>query len=363
MKRLALTFTPVFVLSCIILAQTVTENPETPLNKKAGRTLKLAEELRITDEPGVFYFRYPSDLKMKEDGHIFIADPYGHNFLKFSPTGEFLKNLYKKGEGPGELQDYFYYSFAPDSLYIYDPVKRKIIVIDYKGKLLSEFKPERETYSDFLGIYKKRLIFTKSVYPPHDDRKTSRFYDIETKIIQLSKDGKTSQEKYTFSNQIFLIASSLGGGAMSWDPFDTVLDEKTGYLYISCTRDYMIHMLDLNKGEVIRSFSRKYERVRYEMSERENNFTKKYDAPKKKYEQDIERLHLYKGLLWVETSTKDEKRRVMIDVFNDKGQFLDNFYLACDGSLMSIQNNFIFVSKSDEEGNFVIKKCVIEDEN
>jgi hypothetical protein len=150
---------------------------------------------------------------------------------------------------------------------------------------------------------------------------------------------------------------------MSWDPFDMVLDEKTGYLYVSCARDYMIHVLDLNKGEVIRSFNRKYEKVCYEMSESEKDFTKKFNAPKKKYEEDIERLHLYKGLLWVETSTKDEKQGIMIDVFNDEGQFLDNFYLACDGSLMSVRDNFIFVSKSDEEGNYIIKKYIIEDEN
>ncbi len=363
MKKLALILTFIFILSSTILAQTVIENPEKPLNKNAGRTLKLAEELRITDEPGVFYFRYPGDLKTTEDGHIFIADPYGHNFLKFSPTGKFLKNLYKRGEGPGELQDYFYFTLSPDNIYIYDPVKRKIIVMDREGSLLSEFRLETETYSDFLGMYKEWLIFTKSVYPPHDNRKTARLYDIETKIIQLSKDGKTSKENYAFSNEIFLVAASLGGGAMSWDPFDMVLDENTGYLYVSCTRDYMIHVLDLDKGEIIRSFNRKYEKVRYEMSEREKDFIKKFNAPKKKYEADIERLYLYKGLLWVETSTKDEKRGGMIDVFNDTGQFLDNFYLACDGSLLSVQDNFIFVSKSDEEGNYIIKKCIIEDEN
>ena len=94
-----------------------------------------------------------------------------------------------------------------------------------------------------------------------------------------------------------------------------------------------------------------------------NNFIKKYNGPRKKYEIDIERLHLYKGLLWVETSTKDEKRGTMIDVFNSKGQFLDNFYLALDGYLMTVQDNFIFVVKSDEEGNYIIKKCIIEDEN
>jgi hypothetical protein len=122
-------------------------------------------------------------------------------------------------------------------------------------------------------------------------------------------------------------------------------------------------VLDLNKGKVIRSFRRKYKRVRHEMSQREEDSIKKFNAPRKKYEEDINRLHLFNELLWVETSTKDEKKGIMIDVFNNKGQFLDNFYLALDGYLISVQDNFIFVNESDEEGNIVIKKYIIEDEN
>jgi hypothetical protein len=363
MKRLALIFILIFILSSAILAQKIIENPEKPLSNNAGRTLKLVEELRITDKAGFFYFRSPEELKITKDGYIYISDSYGSNFIKFSPNGEFIKNLYRKGEGPGEIQDYFKYALSPDKIYVCDFMRGKIISTDHEGNFLSEYKLETERYNDFLGIHKDWLVFMKDVWPPHADRKTSRFYEIKRKVIKLSKDGKTSEENYIFSNKRFLIASSLGGGAMVWDPFDSVLDENTGYLYVSCVREYMIHVLDLNKGKVIRSFKRKYKRVSYELSQREEDFAKKYNAPRKKYEMDIERLHLYKGLLWVETSTKDEKRGIMIDVFNSNGQFLDNFYLACDGYLKAVQDNFIFILKSDEEGNYIIKKCIIEDEN
>ena len=363
MKKAALLLLFILIFNTVIYSQEIIENPEKPRSKNFGRTLKLIEESRITDQPGIFYFRSPGDLKITKDGYIYIADPYGNNFIKFSPNGEFLKNLYKKGEGPGEIQDYFGYALSLNKIWIYDYVKRKVIVIDHEGNFLSEYKLETEWYSDFLGIYKDWLVFVKDVWPPHADRKTSRFYEIKRKVIRVSKDGKTSEENYIFSSKTFLIASSLGGGAMSWDPFDSVLDENTGYVYVSCAREYMVHILDLNKGEVIGTFRRKYKRVRHEMSQREEDFIKKYNAPRKKYEMDIERLHLYKGLLWVETSTKDEKRGIMIDVFNNEGQFLDNFYLSLDGRIMSVHDKFIFVVKSDEEGNYIIKKCIIEDEN
>lgn len=381
MKKFFLLFSFLLIFNSLIYAQEVIENPEKPLSKNAGRTLTLIEKLRITDQPESFYFSSVGDIKITQDGHIYIADFWGSNFIKFSPNGEFLKNLYRKGEGPGEIRQYFGYSLSLNYIYIYDYIAGKIIVIDHEGKFLSEFKLETGRYSDFLGIHQDWLVFIKDVWPPPIDRKTSGLHEIKRKIIRLSKDGKTSEENYLFSHKIFLVApslsktplgipidilengSSFGGGGMSWDPFDSVLDINSGYLYVSCAREYMIHVLDLNKREVIRSFKRKYNRVRHEMSQEEEDYIKKYNAPRKKYEEDIERLHLYKGLLWVETSTKDKKRGIMIDVFNNKGQFLDNFYLAFDGYLESVQDNFIFVVKTDEEGNYIIKKCIIEDEN
>jgi hypothetical protein len=361
MKNIVSIFLFLFIFTSIILTQEIIENPEKPLSKNAGRVLKLKEVMSIVDEPGKFYFRSPRDIKTAKDGSIFVSDRRGYNFLKFSPDGKFLRNLYKKGEGPGEIQDYFEYALSQNEIYIYDFVKRKVIRMEQDGSLINEFKTYTERYNEFKGIFRDWLILVKNVYPHHVDRKTSRFYEIKRKIIKLSKDGKTSEENYIFSNKIFLIASSLGGGGMSWDPFDSVFDENSGYLYVSCTREYMVHVLDMNSGKVIRSFKRKYKRFPYEMSQDEEDFIKRVNAPRKKYEEDIKRLHLFNGLLWVETSTKDEKQGIMIDVFNSKGQFVDNFYLALDGYLISVQDNSIFVGESNEDGNIIVKKYIIED--
>lgn len=361
MKRPALIFSFLFIFAPIIFAQTIINNSEKPLSKNAGRTLKLIEELRITDQPGVFYFRSPGNSKITKDGYIYIADPYGNNFLKFSPNGEFLKNLYKKGEGPGEIQDYFDYALSLNRIYIYDYVRGKIISIDHEGKLLSEYKLETERYSDYLGVYKDWLVFLKTVYPPHIDRKTSRFYKIKGEIIKLSRDGRTRKESYIFSNKRFLIASSQGGGMISWDSYISTLDEKKGYLYMAPTREYLVHVLDLEKSKIIRSFRRKYKRVIYEMSNREKESAKKYNAPRKKFTPDIKSLYVNKGLIWVVTSTQDDEKGTMVDVFNEDGQFVDNFFINLKGYLMSVHESSVFIRETDEAGNYVIKKYRIDD--
>lgn len=62
----------IFVFFSILLPQTIIKNPEKPLSKNAGRVLKLQEVLRITDESGDFYFKYPRDFMVAYDGSIFF---------------------------------------------------------------------------------------------------------------------------------------------------------------------------------------------------------------------------------------------------------------------------------------------------
>jgi len=358
MKKSILFFSFLLIFSSVIYAQEIIENPKKPLSKNAGRVLKIKEAMSIVDEPGKFYFRYPRNIKIANDGSIFVSDYRGYNFLKFSPDGKFLKNLFKKGEGPGEIQDYFEYALSQNEICIYDFVKRKIIRMEQDGSLINEFKTYTEQYNEFNGIFRDWLVFMKMVSPYKRDK--VQMYQVKIKIILLSKDGKKEKESHVFLNKRFYIA---GSGMMVWDPFDSVFDENSGYLYVSCTREYMVHVLDMNSGKVIRSFKGKYKRVPYEMSQDEENFIKRVNAPRHKYEEDINRLHMFNGLLWVETSTKDEKRGIMIDVFNNNGQFVDNFYLALDGYLISVQDNSIFVGESDEDGNIIVKKYIIEDES
>ncbi len=82
------------IITSVIFAQEIIENPEKPLSKNVGRVLKIKEVMSIVDEPAKFYFRGPGDIKIAMDGSIFVSDYRGYNFLKFSPDGEFIKNLY-----------------------------------------------------------------------------------------------------------------------------------------------------------------------------------------------------------------------------------------------------------------------------
>ena len=142
MKRLALIYTFIFTLSSIILTQTVIENPEKPLSKNAGRVLRLQEIFRITDESDDFYFKSPQNLKEDSEGNFFIIDE--KQFLKFSADGKYLKNLFVKGQGPGEIATRYHwglsYFILEDNIILYDRDGSKIIRMDGEGNLIEEIR-------------------------------------------------------------------------------------------------------------------------------------------------------------------------------------------------------------------------------
>ena len=99
MRKIVLLLLPLFILTSVIYTQEIIENPEKPLNKNAGRMLRLQEVFRITDESDDFYFKAPQSLKVDSEGNFLIIDD--NQILKFSTDGRFLRNLFKKGQGPG----------------------------------------------------------------------------------------------------------------------------------------------------------------------------------------------------------------------------------------------------------------------
>jgi hypothetical protein len=149
--------------------------------------------------------------------------------------------------------------------------------------------------------------------------------------------------------------------AMDWAPFYGLLDSDAQNLFVCHTSEYNIALADLGKNQVIKQFNRKYRRIKYAMTESQKKFYQriKIKPPERKQKNDITGLFLNKDNLWVKTSTKNEKKGVLIDVFNKEGKYIDNFYLNLKGELMAVLGDFIFMNEKDEEENIQIVKYKI----
>jgi len=359
MKR----FVPLLV--CFVLvavyAQEIIENPKTPKNENAGRVLKLEEIFRIDGEGEDYYHNGARKLQIDNSGNIYICDSWMSgqkaHLLKFSPDGRFIKDLYRQGEGPGEIQSAYEFSLNEPEVIVYDYMKRKIIVMDNEGQFSNEFKITSGQFNEFIGVYTDWLVFMRKDTPY--ERKTSKLYDVQDVIVFLSKDGQTEKDFYTFLSKEFYVSSAQGGGGMNWDPFLAVMGN--GKLFVCHTREYLIEVLDLETGEITSRFKRKYPRIKHEMREFEKKFISKYNAPNRKFDPDVMDLFYNQGQLWIKTSIEDESKGSLIDVFDAKGQYLDSFYINIKGSILKIDGDFLYAAESDEEElPLIVKYCILQ---
>jgi len=181
-------FLLLFITAFPISAQEIIDNGKTPQNKEAGRVLNLSEALRIAGDSDDYFYSGVVDLQIDARGNIYISDSWGSfeksHLLKFSPDGGFLKDLYRQGEGPGEIQSSYDFALSDKKVYVYASTKGKIIVMEEDGTFIREFKIESDRFNDFFGIFEDWLVFLRRDYP--FERKTSRLYDIKNVIVFIS---------------------------------------------------------------------------------------------------------------------------------------------------------------------------------
>ena len=185
--------------------------------------------------------------------------------------------------------------------------------------------------------------------PPPKER-TGKLADMEWRVRWVSMDGGTLGGEHVFPARMFVDRSVR----LVWDKFLWALDRDRDLVYVSRTREYAVELLDLNAGRVVRSFKRDYPRVKYRMGENEAKIYQQYNPPPKEYESDILDLFVSGNLLWVRTSTEDARKGVLIDVFDEKGDYLDNFYVPVKGPIMAVRGDILFVKETNEEGEITI---------
>jgi hypothetical protein len=341
-------------LGGLIGAQNIIENPAKPLAKDGGRVLKLTEVWRITDEAGGFYFKYLHDLQIAEDGTIFLAD--SEQLLKFSQDGKFVKNLYKKGQGPGELGGdfYSYFTYGRD-LFILDMNSRRFWRTDFDGVFQEQISLEKKDYGSFLGVLPDGFLFEKQAWPPPSER-TGKLLEILHTVAVFARDGSWRQDVATFKPRNFLMLE----GGMGWDSSITVPSPDAKLLYAYHGRDYLVEVIDLATGAVARRFNRAYSKVSHVESDQERDWRNKYGSPKREYETDANGLFPVGEGLWVETSANDKVRGRLIDVFDMEGRFVDSFYLGAGRSLMAVREDVVFCQEKSADDTIVIIKYRIE---
>jgi len=176
----------------------------------------------------------------------------------------------------------------------------------------------------------------------------------------MDKNGQNIKGHFSFPYQFFMTGGGWSGlGRLTSIPY------KNKFLFIANTEEYLVKLYDIESHKILRSFKRKYKRVKppkdYRWGGIYSRDGKRLGPPPPKFINDISALYIVNDKLWVQTSTRDEAKGYLIDVFEFDGRFVDSFYLKTNGRIISSHGDSIFIRESDEnELVTVVKYRIVE---
>jgi hypothetical protein len=371
MKRLQIPIIGLLALAAAVPAAVLgqpIENPARPKAANAGRVVAPEAVLAISDEgTGEFFFKWPRSLRTAPDGSLFVIDE--NQVLQFAKDGGFLRNLFKKGQGPGEMQYAQAALAAGKSVVVH--AGDKLVYFDAAGRFEKDMpvRPEGRTSLSLLHYLAGAFYFEAAEFP-----RTTGDPDVidnpRTIVAVKEPDGKI-EPLAAFVTRAWVVTSPAGGGGMFSLTSLVAASYRERFLVLTHTEDYLVKIFDPSANKVVREFRRAYDRVKgaplTEAEKKGGMFIdgKHYTRPERKYENDVKNLLARGDEVWAVTSTKGEAKGVLVDVFDGEGTYRDAFYLKLpEAGLRSLASpgqcaldgDFVWVVERLEDETFAIKK-------
>jgi len=138
-----------FYLSC---SQEVESDSKTQLDGVPIAEISLISEF---DKSGEHYFQSLTlETSVLPDGDIIIYDGAGNFGIQVNENGEFIKQISRQGNGPGEIQSLLTAKSVNDSsLLIYDQERKTVIRKDLDSSNVEEYSPRMRGNLRVIGAY------------------------------------------------------------------------------------------------------------------------------------------------------------------------------------------------------------------
>ena len=342
--------------------QTVVENPKKLSNPEAGRTVKLVERLRIRDDGKEVVFKYPGQLQIGNDGSVYFASGFEH--FKYDAQGRFVYKIVKSGQGPGEAQLATKALLTADGVMIQAINPPKMMRFSSKGAYLGEDRITMTDLFEFVTFLDGRIYAFLEETPPWDDVPRPDYYDAPYSFCVLSPDLKDVRKPFQFPYRWYL------GRGYGWQQarFDFAYKDLET-VYVVHGIDYRIDQFNAKKNKIERTITRKYDKVKRPPDPRERQ--PGYNGPPPlEYFYDINKVLVTGDRIWVITSTRNERQSRLVDVFDARGRYIDNFYLEFPAGFtpvglmlgrIALKDGFLYTVDEDAEGFFSIAKYEVLD--
>ena len=364
-KQLILISLTILLFAVGLFGSNIHQPNESQRENIPERIVLLEEVLRIHDNGRDIIFKNPRCFSRWDDGSILFMD---HPYLyRYDENGNFIFRIFKLGDGPGECKRPDDYYFDGEKIYIYSWIPPKIMEFDLDGDFVKEKEAPSNTFV-YVGYIDNKIFGIRDEIRYSDFVHRNGFFETPFTIYEISSDFKKQNKIFDIPVQHYIQNSHWWRRVM----FSVVPYEH--YLFILHTSKYQVDKLDLSTGQIERTFSRPYERIKFQENESipdiYNPVPKNLLPPQFEYIWDIWWIQVANDSLYVFTSTLKEDNR-LIDVFDMEGNYIDAFYLQFPEndmnhnpvhSLLS-DDGFLFIPEENIETGLVsIGKYKIKDE-
>ena len=354
-----------------IFAFSNVKNINNPHNGKWNMDKKF---LWKTESAGDEVFGDVQSVVTSSDGKVFVADMKNSLIFIFNENGKFIRSFGKKGEGPGEIREYFGGN-------LFNIIEDRVIFADR-----TMFH-----YFDTDGNYLKTVPFSPRLKPREFVNK-----DVFISAAVTVDRRRSGPEKIL----LFNLRTDKKVEITSFRPFDNATDtQESGgnqvtvgivigditpmmlvkyhdqKIYYGMNNKSELNVCDLNGNKVL-AFSNTLKKPNRVSRNYKNELKKSLgDIPKNILDNIIDSLPPYasffssihidqKGNIYLVESNPDSENIKHIDIYNGKGKYICRTEIRSENEesikYIHFSGNFMFLVTEDEDGNVVLSKYRIE---
>lgn len=320
-------------------------NPEKP--RKKAETVKLEELWRVGGEDDEEIFGVITQVVAGSGGEFFMLDSQLNEIKVYDKDGEWLRNIGREGEGPGEFRAAFGMFRVPGgNIGILQTFPGKVVTLTPDGEPGGEF-PLPEIEGDGFQVLFGGRYAGDNLALVYGLNKPSQTGFTQESVLALVDADRNSKQLHSTSSGMDAAAPVIS--EQEWDTFrNRWTASPRGQVYSAITRGaYEITEWGPD-GKVVRVIERDYpDHVRSDVEKEElleiyKGFTRQIPLPGIKYE--IEDAHnpigqVYArpdGTLWVLTSRgmygREKGVLGIFDVFDKDGEYVREVTLKGEGN-------------------------------
>lgn len=378
MKNLKYLLTILFLIGAIFVY---------PLQKKEktlteiykGGIVRFVPELTIDDSsmPEEAFFEAFVDIACDKKGNIYISDYKACNIKKFDSSGNFIKVIGRKGQGPGEFNMPFWLTATDNRLFVWDMMNMRLCALSLEGEFIrsitfqiSEGRPQKlRSLPDGNVVVEMEKIYFGEADKPQDCTIEIYSPDLEHK--------KTVYSQQVWRNKYMRVESMFTNIPQPFSPrvyWDVTPDGK---IVIGYSKDYEIEIYDIIKGKLF-SFRHDYEPVKVTDEDKELFFSgitfsrdgvmqrgapdfirKNTEFPKIKPSFDGILVDSERNIIAHSYRKNKAEQPKFFDAFDSKGNFLGAVKIEGEGTFPSairIRENYYWQQETDKEGLIKVVK-------